>query len=111
MIKADNKNRSRRLKKKLHLGQFQEFGFTVDIVFSGAESGDEAERFIDAFLGEVIEPRKLCYGGWLEGFVAHEARGSATEDDREAVAAWLSSRSDVRSFHVGPLIDAWHADS
>ncbi len=106
---ASGKKRSRRLLKKLRIGEFQELGFEIEVKLIGTHTPEEQESFVDGFLSEVIEPRSLGFSGWLKcGFVAHRGRGSATEDDRESVRQWLLSRPEVESVVIGPLIDAWY---
>lgn len=70
---------------------------------------DEQDAFLTAFLDEVIEPRNLAYGGGLDcGFVSRYGRGSATQEDRDAVSQWLQDRAEVSSATVGPMQDCWH---
>ncbi|NWG73966.1 MAG: DUF469 family protein [Rubrivivax sp.] len=68
--------------------------------------GAGATSFWHAFVTEAIEALSLTYGGGEHGFVGRAGVGSATEADREMVAAWLHARPDVASFVVGPLVDA-----
>jgi uncharacterized protein len=104
-----SKRRSRRLRKKLRLGEFQELGFSVDVTFERQLTSDESDAFIDALLSELIEPRRLaCGGGTNGGFVVHERRGSVTEADRVAVVAWLRARKDVEKVNAGALVDVWY---
>ena len=49
--------RSRRLRKKLHIGEFQTLGFEYDLLWSELPSAEEQERFIDRLLEEFIGPR------------------------------------------------------
>ena len=102
----------KRLRKKKHLGEFQELGFELsfDYVVSDVE---EEDALLDAFLLEAVEAHGLLFGGggghgsW-SGFAAAGAKGaSATEADREAVRAWLEGRPEVRAARIGPLRDAW----
>lgn len=58
-----SKQRSRRLRKKLRLGEFQELGFSVDVTFRRLLTSDALDVFLDALLLEAIEPRRLMYGG------------------------------------------------
>lgn len=103
------RNRSRRLRKKLRIGEFQELGFSVSMEFPQALNPDEQETFLDALLDELIVPRDLAYGGSVEGgFVSRFGRGSTTQEDRDAVSAWLRARVDVTSASVGPMEDCWH---
>lgn len=102
------KQRSRRQRKKLHVGEFQEFGFA----FKAQLKADAREEvFVDALLEEVIEPKGLEFGGWATGgFITKSVRGSVTEEDRTAVSDWLRARSDVASARVSALVDAWYTD-
>lgn len=103
----------KRLRKKLHLGEFQEFGFTLNIKFTEENTNDALDLFVEALLDEVIDPNGLDFGGGgdrfdFAGFVVLAARGSVTEEHRAQTTAWLEKRTDVASFEVGPLVDAWH---
>jgi len=104
-----NKRRSRRLRKKLHIGEFKEWGFEFEAELKSQMPPDEEESLVDRFLSDVIEARSLGLGGWITGgFVSAYGRGSANEEDREAVQHWLSACQEIRTVQVGPLIDAWH---
>ena len=82
------RTRSRRLRKKLHIGEFQTLGFEYDLIWSEAPSVEVQERFIDQLLEEVIEPRSLALGAALE--------------------AWLRQWTTVCHARVGQLQDAWY---
>lgn len=105
-----NKHHSRRLRKKLRLGEFQEWGFRFEADLR-ARSPDEEIALVDSLLAEVVEPRRLALGGWItRGFIVPFGRGSVTDDDRQAVQRWLQARPEIKTARVGPLIDAWHGD-
>ena len=103
------RQRSRRLEKKLRIGEFKEYGFPVSIRLSPALSSKACDEFWDAFLTELIVPRDLAFCGREEGFVMRFGSGSATEADRAAVNDWLQARAGVERAVVGPLEDAWYA--
>jgi hypothetical protein len=104
------KSRNRRQAKKLHVGEFKELGFRYRVTLKQALSDVAAEQFIDRFLQSHIEPRNLALAGWIEeGFVCRYGRGSASNEDREAVKVWLTAQAEVASVAVGDLIDAWYA--
>jgi uncharacterized protein len=104
-----SKNRSPRLLKKLKLGEFQEFGFHYSAEFKKPLDQDAQEDLIDAFLAEAIEARGLVLGGWMDaGFVVKYRSGSATEEDRQAVEAWLKACDALQNVEVGALVDAWY---
>lgn len=104
-----DRSRSRRLRKKLRVGEFQEFGFEVTIGLVEPMTDEQEDEFIDDLLLQMIEPRSLGYAGWVHGgFIAPMDRGTATEKDREEVGAWFKARSEVTSVEIGPLRDAWY---
>ena len=65
------------------------------------------------FIGELIGKRGLAFSGSEEGYITKFGRGSATEEDREAVSTWLAGRTGIDRVTIGPLEDAWygHAES
>ncbi len=103
-----NNRRSQRLRKKLRVGEYQEFGFQFAVTYAKELAESEAEVLIDSFLNELIEPRNLALAGWVSGgYIAYFGRGSASDADREAVREWFLARPEVTSVEVGPLVDAW----
>lgn len=100
--------RSRRLRKKLHRGEFKELGFDVDFSFREELTEAEIDRFFDDLIGELIVPAGLIYGGSSEGFVCRATPGSVTEEERSAVRQWLEARPELRKVEIGPLVDAWY---
>lgn len=109
---SPNKSRSPRLRKKLHLGEFKEYGFQFAVTTKAELDEAAAEALIGAFLQDVIEPRGLAFAGWIDGgFVVQYGRGSATAEDQEAVRGWLAARAEVAAVEIGPLVDAWHAET
>lgn len=106
---ASGKKRSRRLRKKLRIGEFQELGFEVEVKLKNSLTSEAEFALVEAFLVEIIEPRLLIFGGGVKaGFIAFCKRGSASEKDREAIRNWLLSRPEVETVFIGPLVDAWH---
>jgi len=107
------KHRSRRQRKKLRIGEFQELGFSVFAELASPLNALQRDTLIDVFLEKCIEPNGMLFGGGinrdLEGYVvANSARGSANEQQRECVRAWLAGRSEFSAVTVGPLVDAWY---
>ena len=102
------KHRSRRQRKKLHVGEFQEFGIAFK---AQLKDGAREELFVDALLEELIEPKGLEFGGWAHGgFITKSERGSVSAQERAALIDWLRARSDVASARVSELVDAWYTD-
>jgi uncharacterized protein YggL (DUF469 family) len=102
------KHRSRRVRKKLRVGEFQQFGFDVSFRLRDTLREDELVRFWDAFILDAIERNRLAFGGGTDGFVCAWGRGSLNDSHRELLRGWLTARPEVLSSQVGPLVDAWH---
>lgn len=105
------RRRSRRLRKKLHLGEFREFGFALALQFQQALAGNAEDAFWHVFIVDFVEARGLSYGGASTGFITRTGRGSATAEDREALHAWLAQRPELTGFELGPLEDVWYPQS
>ncbi len=102
------KQRSRRLRKKLHVGEFQEFGLAYK---TAIKAGSNEVLFVDALLDELIDPRGMEFGGWAAGgFVSKAGRGTVTEEDRQALIDWLKQRPEVESIRISGPLDAWYTD-
>ncbi len=103
----------RRLRKKKRLGEFRELGFQIRAELRDRIEDSDFEAFMDRWIG-AVETRQLAFGGGggrdgkFEGFVARAERGSATEDDRQALAAFLEGDVAITRREVGELRDAWY---
>jgi uncharacterized protein YggL (DUF469 family) len=105
----------KRLRKKKHLGEFEELGFRVRFRLSPDLRDAERNRLLaEGWIREAIEANELCFGGgglevW-DGFVTLARGGSATEEHRRLVARWLEAQPAIVEHTVFPLVDAWHGD-
>jgi uncharacterized protein YggL (DUF469 family) len=105
-------NRSRRLRKKLCVDEFQELGFELNLDFKEDLSDEAIDAFLDAFLTEAMDANGLDYvGGEDFGLVCKATRGSVTEEQRAAVEAWLKGRGELTKVEVSPLLDAWYPEN
>ncbi|MGP8308692.1 50S ribosome-binding protein YggL [Vibrio sp. YIC-376] len=105
--KIDNK--SRRIRKKLFLGEFAILGFEISCE-TDINDFDRYDAFVDDFV-DYIDGLGLCFGGGglelFEGFLcATERYGNATEEQKVQVLAWLEARSEVKRAQTGELVDA-----
>ena len=103
----------KRVRKKRRLAEFREFGFEVRLTLKPGLTEAERDSLMDRFILEPIEGNGLLCGGGggpdvLEFFVHRASRGTATEADRQAVAAWAGEQPEIVEHAVGSLIDAWH---
>ena len=112
-MKVTAKNRSRRIRKKMRVDEFQELGFDVAWKLKDGISGDELDAFIDKFFAEAIQPNALGFGGegdtlW-HGLICTQALGSCTDEHRSAVEKWLTDNG-ATSVAVSDLYDVWWAE-
>lgn len=102
--------RSRRLRKKLHLDEFQEIGFIVNWNFSESVTTASIDTFLNTFIKEVVEPNGLGFGGsgyldW-EGIICLQKVGKCTEQHRALIADWLISNG-MANVETSELYDIW----
>ncbi|HSK73649.1 MAG TPA: 50S ribosome-binding protein YggL [Pyrinomonadaceae bacterium] len=103
----------KRLRKKYHLGEFQELGFEIFTELKSGLNEKDFNRFVDDFIDE-IERNKLLFGGgggkesW-KGFVSSSIKyTSPTEEQRENFRKWLANRSEIQNVKIDEFRDAWH---
>lgn len=108
---ASKRHRSRRLRKKLRIGEFQEFGCEIEVVF--ATNALSLADALDNWITHVESQRWQFGGGGDEqedrfgGFLCARPGSSLTEDERSDLGSWLQSQTWVKTFFVGALQDAW----
>lgn len=106
------KNRSRRLRKKLCVDEFQELGFEVQISYPESLTDEAIEAFYSDFIVEAIERNGLgLIGGPEYSLVCLATRGSVTPEQRSAVESWLKGRSEPASVEISELQDAWYPET
>jgi len=104
-----SKTRSRRMRKKLFVGEFKELGFEVDLSFAADADPVQKDAFFMRFFDEAVMPEGLVFAGMDDaGFVCSSRRGSVSEAQRQSVESWLGGQSGLSGFRVGPLMDVWH---
>ncbi|ELV8684109.1 YggL family protein [Vibrio fluvialis] len=107
-------NRSKRLRKKLYVGEFQVLGFAFSCKVN-TDDDTQYDVLLDSFIN-FIESRNLVMGGGanhesFDGFVVAEGRyDSATDEDRAAVEKWLSEQAMCLQVQVEALVDINHGE-
>ncbi|UVE16443.1 50S ribosome-binding protein YggL [Pseudomonas sp. LS44] len=105
-------NRSRRLRKKLCVGEFQELGFELNLNLKDDLTDEAVDAFVEQFLNEAIAANGLDYvGGDDYGLVCLATRGSVNEEQRVACESWLKGRKELADYTISPLIDVWHPET
>ncbi len=112
-MKYTAKNRTRRLRKKLKVDEYQELGFDIAWKLADDTDSDSLDSFIDNFFAEVIEPNQLGFGGegdtiW-HGLVCTQSIGKCTEEHRKVVEVWLKDNG-ATAVSVSELYDVWWAE-
>ncbi|CAH0534007.1 hypothetical protein VST7929_01889 [Vibrio stylophorae] len=102
-------NKKRRIRKKLYMGEFAIQGFEI-VCHTSVADFDQYDVFIDDFI-DFLESIDLCFAGGgfevFDGFICSTERyGSATQAQRDQVAAWLEARAEVSQVTTGELVDA-----
>lgn len=104
----------RKLRKKNHVGEFQELGFEIKVRLKEGLTETEFDTFTHYFILEAIEKTQLMFGGggdsikW-EGYASSAKKyNSPTNDQKEKVRNWLEKREEVAEFHIGDFRDAWY---
>ncbi len=100
----------RRLRKKLYLDEFAVLGFEFSVSLADFDD-NKFDDFFDALI-EFIDSRNLeiAGGGTQDRFSAYIASGdrygSATDEDRAALEAWLAEQPGISNVAVEALSDA-----
>ena len=103
----------KRLRKKLRVAEFREYGFDVSYRLRDDLPQAEADDFLFRFLEQAIEAKSLACGGGgrpptYEFCVISDRRGSPTQEQRSGVGAWLGAQMEVADHSLGDFFDAWH---
>lgn len=100
----------RRLRKKLRLGEFVEFGFEVTFELPWSDDDPKVATFWDQFIGYIETCGLYCAGACGRQWDVVVYRGNkraATEDNRVDIEQWLGAHSEVSNLRIGPLFDIW----
>lgn len=105
--------RSRRLRKKMRLDEFQEIGFMVSWAFPEGTEVEKVDATIDRFINDVFEAHDLSFegGGYLQwdGLVCLQKIGKCTEEHRAIVSKWLESNG-MTNVKTSELMDINYFD-
>lgn len=106
----NNKPRSRRLRKKLHLGEFQELGFHVQLSFTAELDLRAKLLFLDNFL-DFLDKRQFGFAGSeTGGLVCASPLHPLTPEAVAEIVGWLSTGPNVLLVWHGKLFDLWYDD-
>lgn len=118
MLKTPSRSRiarlNRRQRKKHHVAEFEELGFTLYVRFHAPQPDAEFGQFMDAFIA-VVEQHRLLLGGLggrppiveTDGFIVAES-GSVSAAQRDALLEWLRNWPAVSEARASEWQDAWY---
>ncbi len=105
-------NRSRRLRKKLCVDEFQELGFELQLSYPEGTADADVEAFFADLVVDAIEGNGMALiGGEEFAVICSGKRGSVTQEQRATVDAWLKNRKELSSYEISPLLDVWYPDN
>lgn len=102
---------NKRLRRKKHVGEFQELGFELNCKVDLKPDDPEFDNWCDDFIAMIESHELICGGGGLPsewGVFVSRHKGSVTEKERCAISDWLKENKHVMEFEVKDLEDAWN---
>lgn len=113
------KKMKRRLRKKLHVGEFQQLHFKIYVQFKKSFEFDDQgyDDFMDDMI-DLIESRNLSLFGMgglcpidkTDAVIAkfRDFPHKTTAEDRNAVVEWLFERDEILSVQASEIFDGWY---
>lgn len=105
---------NRRQRKKHHVAEFRELGFTLTVRFESPQQEADLDNFWDGLFLEA-ERLNLIVGGLggrlplsETGAFVVATNGSVQAEQRESLLAWLSTWPTVANASASEMIDAWY---
>jgi uncharacterized protein YggL (DUF469 family) len=98
---------SRRIRKKKRVGEFRQYGFSMD-VYCGP---DPEGKMIDPILDILIKKRLFCSGGGNGEKYSFFIDGLKNESDKEWVSNEIKKIEGVEDVVYYGTVDVWHDDA
>jgi len=95
---------SRRIRKKKRVGEFRQYGFSMD-VYCGP---DPEGKMIDPILDILIKKRLFCSGGGNGEKYSFFIDGLKNESDKEWVSNEIKKIEGVEDVVYYGTVDVWH---
>ena len=100
----------KRLRKKLRVKEFTEYGFEIKIIFKEELSDEQEDKFTTRFFIDIIE-KNGCgyYGGMLRtefnGVIADRSIGQNPKAKQQLIKELLEKDSLVQTVIIGKIVD------
>lgn len=98
---------SRRIRKKKRVGEFRQYGFSMD-VYCGS---DPEGKIVDKVIGIVISKEMYCTGGGGQEKYQFFFYSLKNESDKEWVSNEIKEIEEVKDVVYYGTVDVWHDDT
>jgi len=95
---------SRRIRKKKRVGEFRQYGFSIDIYCGPDPEGKIVDRVIDI----LISKRMYCTGGGDQEKYQFFIDGIKNESDKEWISNEIKKIEEVQDVIYYKTVDVWH---
>jgi uncharacterized protein YggL (DUF469 family) len=95
---------SRRVRKKKRLGEFRQYGFSIDVYCEPDPEGKIVDRVIDI----IISRRMDCTGGGDHEKYQFFIDGIKNESDKEWIFNEIKKIEEVQDVIYYKTVDVWH---
>ena len=106
----------KRLRKKLKVKEFKQYGFDVQLTFKNELSNVDLDNYLDYFIEHLIEKNGLIFGGGflptgVNGFASDHTFGQDTKAKQQRIKEILEKDPIIETVTLGKLVDVWHDKS
>lgn len=102
----------KRLRKKMHVGEFKEFGFYLDGEYDEIKDESKFDDFIDRVLDAIEDNGLICGGSFhderFEAFITLEDPRLDIEEPKKILQDSLKSIPEIKKAEVSENVDAWY---
>jgi hypothetical protein len=112
-LSAKLRRRKPRQRKKLRVGEFSEYGFSLQARLKADLTADAQDALLDAWLF-AVDAQGVSFGGQfdarstLEGIVFPVGIRVVDDTVRTALLDWLKARPEIESLQASEMFDIWH---
>ena len=98
---------SRRIRKKKRVGEFRQYGFSID-VYCGP---DPEGKILDMVINIIISKKMYCTGGSDQEKYQFFIDGIKNESDKEWISNEIKKIGEVQDVVYYKTVDLWHDNS
>jgi uncharacterized protein YggL (DUF469 family) len=98
---------SRRIRKKKRVGEFRQYGFSMDVYCGPDPEGKIVDRIIDIVISKGMD----CTGGGDQEKYQFFFDGLKNESDKEWVSIEIKKIEGVEDVVCYETVDVWHDDA